>query len=166
MKRKKIVILVIGCVLLGLVGLRETGVVDANLYKSKLSTLQSATEGETYLGEEKHFSYHLIIKRKNQTLHSQIYSYNNQLPIEIEATLEEPVYSGNCGLPLSKDFKMAYQCEFTTMEPLSEHTIKGKIQGEVTAVIYGLCSRRKAKELAFEEAKKQIISYFQNQPNL
>src|SRR5215469_4477062 len=161
MKRKKIAILVIGSVLLGVAVLRETGAIDASVYKSNLSVSQTTTKSDTYSGDEKHFSYHLTIKHTNQTLQSQTYSYNNLLPIEIEATLEDPVYSGNCILPLIKNFKMAYQCEFTTVGPSSEHKIKGKIQGEVTAVIHGLCSRRKAKELAFEEAKKQIISYFQ-----
>src|SRR5215467_2672828 len=106
MNRKKIAILVIGSVLLGLAVLRETGVVDANLYKSNLTASQSATKGDTYSGAEKHFSYHLTIKHKNQTLQSQTFSYNNLLPIEIEATLDDPVYSGNCILPLIKNFKM------------------------------------------------------------
>jgi len=116
-------------------------------------------------GHEKHFSYHLTVKHKNETLHNHTYLYNNLPLIEIEATLEDPVYSGNCVWPLVKNFKMTYQCKFTTTKSPSGHTVNGQIEGEVTARIHGLCSRRKAKELAFEEAKKQIASYFQEQLN-
>ena len=166
MKRKKLTLLVIGCVLLCLVVLREIGVVDVNLYKSILSTSQSSTKSQTNPGENKHFSYHLIVKHKLETLFRHTYMYDNLPPIEIEATQEAPVYSGNYVLPFVKNFKMTYQCEFTTTKSPSGHTVEGQLKGEVTAKVHGFCSRMKAKELAFEEAKKQIASYFQTQLNL
>lgn len=131
-----------------------------------MSSSQSTSKSQTNPGKEKHFSYHLAIKYKNMTLHSHTHLYNNLPTIEIEATLEEPVYSGNIALPLIKNFKMTYQCKFTTIKSTSGHTVDGKIEGKVTAKIHGLCSHRKAKDLAFEEAKKKIASYFQKQLNL
>ena len=166
MMRKKTALIVAGCLLLCLVVLREIGVIDANLYRSTLSATQTAVIGQTSRGEEKHFSYHLTIKQKNKTLDSHSHSYNNLPPIEIEATLEEPVYSGNCTLPFMKNFRMKYVCEFTTATSPTERTVHGKIDGEVTAKIQGLCSRRKARALAFEEAKKQVASYLQQQLDL
>jgi len=166
MKRKKLALLVICCLLLSFVVLREIGVVDVNLYKSILSASQSASMDQSGPSQEKHFSYHLTIKYKNKILHNDTHLYNNLPPIEIEATLEEPVYSGNCVLPLVKTFKMTYQCEFITTKSSSGRTVEGTVEGEVTAKVHGLCSRRKAKELTFEEAKKQIVSYFQKQLNV
>ena len=166
MTRKKIALIVIGCVVLCLVVLRESGVVDANLYKSTLSTTQTAVIAQTNRGEEKHFSYHLALRHKNATLDEHLHSYNNLPPIEIEATLEEPFYSGNCSLPFTKNFRMTYLCKFTTVKSPTDRTVHGKIDGEVTAKIHGLCSRRKARELAFEEAKKQVVSYLQQQLDL
>lgn len=165
MKRNNIALLGISLVLPGIVALRELGVVDADLYASRLSASQSATLGGTHHGDNERFSYGLTIKYKDQTIHSQTQSYNDLALVEIEATLEEPVYSGICALPLNKDFKLAYQCRFTTVRSPSERAINGRIEGEVAVVIQGICSRRKAKELAFEEARTQIIAYFQNQLN-
>ena len=55
---------------------------------------------------------------------------------------------------------MTYLCKFTTVKSSSGHEVEGKIKGEVEGEIHGYCSCRKAKELAFAEAKKQITSYF------
>jgi hypothetical protein len=166
MMRKRRALIVIGCLLLCFVVLREIGVVDTNLYKSTLSASQTAVIAQTSRGEEKHFSYHLAIKHENEMVDNHSHSYNNLPPIEIEATLEEPVYSGNCTLPFMKNFRMTYLCTFTTVKSPTERLVHGKINGEVTARIHGLCSRRKARELAFEEAKRQVVSYLQQQLNL
>jgi hypothetical protein len=96
-----------------------------------------------------------------KTLANSTHSYNNLPPIEIEAVLDEPIYSGNYVLPLVKNFKMTYLCKFTTTKSSSGHEVEGKIKGEVEGKIRGYCSRRKAKELVFAEAEKQITSYFQ-----
>jgi hypothetical protein len=165
MKRKKLALLVLGCVFLCLVILREIGLVDVNLYKSMLSTSQSSNMTQVNRGQEEHFRYHLTIKHNSETLHNHTHSYDNLPRIDIEVVLEEPSYSGNWVLPLVKTFKMTYQCEFTTKDTQNVHAVNGNIEGEVTAKIHGLCSRRKAKDLAFEEAKKQIASYFQKQFN-
>ena len=164
MKKHMRILLVIGCAILCLEGLREFGVLDVNLYKSALSASQSATIAQSYTGEESHFSYHLTVNYRNAPLYADMHSYNNDVsPIEIAATFDEPVYSGNSLLPLAKDFKMTYQCKFTSAKSPGGRNVHGQIGGEVKAQIYGLCSRRKARELAFSEARQEIISYFQKQ---
>lgn len=165
MKQKKTILLALGCAFLGFLVLREVGVLDANFYQSKLSAAQSASMMQSHPGGEKHFSYHLTIKHGSETIHRHTHSSNNLPSIEIEATLAEPVYSGNDAWPLLKNFEMTYQCEFATAKPPQGHTVEGKIKGKVTATIYGLCSRRKARELAFEQAKQKIIAYYQTQLN-
>ncbi|GAB6091651.1 hypothetical protein [Spirochaeta dissipatitropha] len=158
MNKKKLSLIAIGCVLLCLVVLREIGVVDLNLYISTLSTSQVATRYNTYPEQEQQFSYQLIVTQNNETLFDYTHIYNNQPPIQINGVLDEPIYSGNFVLPLVKNFRMTYQCEFNTTNSPDGHTVSGKIEGEVTAEIFGFCSRRKAKELAFEKVMKQMIS--------
>lgn len=165
MTKKKTALLVLGCVFLVLVVLPELGVLDINVYQSKRTAAQSVSLSQIHPGGEKHFSYHLTIKYKGETVHSQTHTYNNLPPIEIEGTLEEPVYSGNDVWPLVKNFEMVYRGAFTTAKPPQGHTVEGTIKGKVTTEIYGFCSRRKARELAFEEAKKQMASYFKKQLN-
>lgn len=162
MKRKKLflALIVICGLLLGLGVLREVGVVDAAWYKSKMSTSQFTSKAQS---GPKELSYRLTIKHRDETLQNLSHSSNGRPPIDIEATLDEPVYSGNAGMPLVKNFKMKYQCTFKTPNPVDQQDVSGKIEGEVTAAIHGLCSRRKARELAFAEAKKQIMEYFQKQ---
>lgn len=167
MKREgRRVLLIICCVLLCLVILREIGIVDVHLYKSVLLASQSATKTHLHTGQEKQVSYHLTVKHRRETFHTHTHSYNNLPPIEIEAVLEEPVYSGNFSLPLIKNFKMPYLCAYETTNSPSGSQISGRIEGEVNVSIRGFCSRRKAKEVALQEAKKQITSYFQKQFNL
>lgn len=165
MKKKKKILRAIGCAFLALVLLREVGVLDLNFYQSKLSASQSSTLSQMRPGGRKQFSYHLTMKYGNKTIGRQTHTYNNLPPIEMEATLEEPVYSGNDVLPLAKHFDMTYRFKLTTAKPPQEHTVAGEINGKVTATIYGFCSRRKARELAFKEAKEQITSYLQSQLN-
>ena len=108
MTKKRIALIGVGCLFLCLVVLREIGVIDVNLYRSALAVSQTATMGQTTRGAENHFSYHLAVKSQNETLGSYFHSYNNLPPIEVEATLEEPVYSGNYLLPFAKTFRMTF----------------------------------------------------------
>ena len=161
MKRGKRILLIVLCVLLCLFVLREIGIVDVNLYKSRLSNKYSHTKNHVNLGQEKHFSYHVTLKQGSEIIGNYQHSYDNLPQVEIEAVLDEPIYSGNYALPFVKNFKMTYLCNFTTMKSAGGHEIKGQIKGEVEGEIRGFCSRRKAKELAFEKAKKQMTDFCQ-----
>lgn len=163
MKRKKLSLVIICALLLCLAALREIGIFDVHLYKSFISTSQSFTKSHANIGQEEKFSYHLEVKHNQKILHSYMHTHGNLPKIEIEAVIKEPVYTGNVAMPLIKQFNMTYLCEFTTKESTGRHTVNGKIEGKVAAKIRGLCSRKKAKELAFNEAIKNIISYFQDQ---
>src|SRR6516165_8434505 len=98
MKKRTIALLVAGGLLLCLLALREIGAVDANLYKLALSSSQVAAMADKVVGGEKHFSYRLTLKCGDKTLDGHQH-FDNDLPsIDIEATLDEPVYTGNCAL--------------------------------------------------------------------
>jgi hypothetical protein len=159
--KKKPAVLAIAGVFVGLVVLRETGAVDVNLYKSELSNSQAATKSETNPGTDKHFNYFYNLKQKEKLLSVGLHSSADPHPLQIAATLEDPVYSGNWLMPFAKNFKMTYRCQYITVDSPNGHTVQGKIEGEVQAEIYGFCSQRKARALAFESAKKQIVDYLQ-----
>ncbi|MHC4552780.1 MAG: hypothetical protein ACYSUT_08440 [Planctomycetota bacterium] len=159
MKKKKLALLIIFCLLLSFFALRAVGIVDVNLYKSMLSCSHSITKSTVNPSQEKQFSYQVILKHGDKILENYSRSYNNHPPIKIEAILDDPIYSGNYSLPLVKNFKMTYLCTFTTTESSDGHEVEGKIKGKVEGEIQGFCSCKKAKELAFEEAKKEITSY-------
>ena len=161
MKRGKSVLLIVFCVLICLVVLREIGIVDVNLYKSRLSNNYSHTMSRVNPGREKHFSYNVTLKKGSEVIGNYQHSLENLPGVEIEAVLGEPIYSGNYALPFVKDFRMTYVCEFTTTKSAGGHEVEGQIKGEVEGKIHGFCSRKKAKGLAFAEAEKQIASFFQ-----
>lgn len=163
MKSRKWGLLIAGALILCFVVLREIGVIDVNWYKSMLSASQKVSLSEQYSGHQKHFSYDLTIQYKSQTLKRHSHAYDNQPPIEIKAVIEEPVYSGSYVWPLVKNFTMTYRCTFDTTNSQGGRKVAGKIEGEIKATVHGLCSQRKAKELAFGEAKNQIVTYLQTQ---
>jgi hypothetical protein len=160
MKKKKLILFIVFCTLLCLLIFREIGIVNINLYKSTLSNSSSSIKRQINHGQEKNFSHIVNLQHNGRQIDTSTHFFNNLEPIKIEAILEEVVYSGNYYLPLVKNFKMTYQCTYRTVESANGHKVEGKITGEMKGRIQGFCSRRKAKELAFFEAKKQIMSYF------
>jgi len=168
MKIQKPILLVIFSIIALLFVLREFGIWNANLYKSNLSVEQSAHKTQqTKSGDDKYFSYHLVIKDSSQTIFETTHYYETNKPIDIVAILDAPVYSGNYKLPFVKSFEMSYACSFSThTNSPSDRRIEGKVEGNVDTNIRGLCSRQKAKQIAYEKAKDQIQSYFKNQMNL
>lgn len=162
-QRKKKVFLITGVIVLCLIVLREIGIVDVNLYKSAIRSNYTASKSQHNLGSEKRFSYVVKIKYEQETISSFTHNHDNLPQIEIEVILEKPIYSGNFAMPLIKNFRMTYRCAFSTTESPSGLMVNGSINGDITAKIQGICSRSKAKALAFEDAKKQIQSYLQKQ---
>ena len=165
-RKKKKILLIIGCAFLCLVVLREFGILDVNLHKSLFSTSQFVIKRYENAGEKtKHFSYSVTVKHQNEIVFTHTQIHDNLPPIEVEVIINKPVYQGNFFMPLIKDFKMSYLGEYKTTDSPNGYGLNGEIKGDVTAKILGLCSRKKAKDLAFNEAKKQIESYFQSQFN-
>ncbi|MBI4881429.1 MAG: hypothetical protein HY812_17470 [Planctomycetes bacterium] len=78
-------------------------------------------------------------------------------------TMQEPCYSGNLVLPLYKSFTMNYECQVEGRARAGGDDVRGMISGEVKAKIYGLCSRQRAKEMAREEANREIRQYLLEQ---
>lgn len=165
MTRRKQIILIVCCVLLCLIILREIGIIDVHLYQSTLSATHSASVQKSRPGNDENFSYHVTIEYKNTPIYNHTYVYSDLPLIKIKGILQKPTYSGNYLLPLSKNFKMSYVCTFATTESPTGQNVEGKIEGEIVTKILGLCSQRKAKQLSLEEAQKHIQSYLKKQLN-
>ncbi len=159
MKKFHIILLIVCCLLWFLIILRGLGIVDINFYQSMLSSQYSASKSQVNPGKEKNFSYHVTLKYKDKTLDSHFHLYDTNSPVEILAELDKVSYSGNYFLPLIKNFKMTYLCNIKTLESSNKNKVVGKIEGVVEGKIFGFCSRAKAKEIVFNEAKKNITSY-------
>lgn len=164
MKRKPILIAIV-LLLLTLVILRETGILGINFYRSELKTKHTALQTVEQQGDTRPISYHLTVKYRNKTFFESTHTSDNPSPVEVEAMLEEPTYTGNTWLPFSKNFEMVYLCTFTATKAPAELKAEGKIEGKVTATIRGLCSRAQARDLTLQEAKNYIQSYFQKEFN-
>ncbi len=164
---KKRVLIVLSGLLILLFILREVGILNVNLYTSAISASQKASMSHSHASSEEEgaFSYHLTVKHGKDTLFEHTLTHDGMPPIEIKVVLDEPEYSGNYVAPLFKNFTMPYHCTFSTPDSKGNHEIDGKIDGEVNARIRGLCSRAKAKQLAFDYAKDQITEYLTKQLN-
>ena len=161
MKKGKWILLIIVGLLLCLMILREAGIIHVNVYKSMFSSSHSSSKSRVNIGQQEGFSYHVTLKCADQIIGDYMHTYNNLPPIEIEAVLDEPVYSGSYAVPLVKHIKMTYQCSYKTTRSSDGREVDGQIKGQVEGRIDGFCSRNYAKQLAFNQAKKQIATYLQ-----
>jgi len=130
-----------------------------------MSSSQHASKNYESSGDESNFSYYLVMKHNDETIHSHTHIYNDKPQITIVAALEEPVYSGNYYLPFVKNFKMTYQCVYKTTKSESGQSVQGEIGGEISAEFSGLCTRKKAKELVFDHARKNVKKYLKDNLN-
>ena len=102
-KKKKL--LIICCVFVLFVILRDFDIIDLNAYSFQMSSMQSSGKTQTNVAQGKGFSYHLVVKYKSETIFNHTHTHDGMpQSIEIEANLQEPVYSGYYALPLFKDF--------------------------------------------------------------
>jgi hypothetical protein len=137
---------------------REIGWLDFNLHTSNISATHAAVLNRSQLRDEDRFSYNFSLLHGGEVL----YTYNNTVhgsaPLVIDAVLETPLYTGNTTIPLVRDFKMEYVCNFSTVKSPDDSSLSGSISGTVNARILGLCSRRTARQLALDSATKYIQS--------
>jgi hypothetical protein len=159
MTRTRIILLIIALVVVLLLVARETGVVRLNASVNAFNTSQSAHHTRTHAGEAQPLSYDITLTRAGKTWMEHRRIILGSPRVHIDGELTDITYTGNDWLPLYKSFTMTYQCDFTTPADEESHTVKGSISGEVQARLTGPTTRREARRLALEEAKKQIREY-------
>lgn len=90
---------------------------------------------------------------------------DNEEPVPVVVKIEEYNFTGNYFIPFFKKFTTAYKCTFKTPNMSSdnvfteENQISGEVEGTVVSEIMGICSIKKAKELAIEKAFNSMKDY-------
>ena len=153
--------LIVGCVVLCLILLREVGILDVSKYQSTLSTTFDSSAITIYQGKAHEIGFTMTLSCDGETIFARNYIRGDTQPIVVKAILTAPIYTGNTFLPFVKNFTALYTCEYSTVDSPTGHELSGTISGDIDASIIGLCTRRKAKALAFEAILKNIESRFE-----
>ncbi|MFC1762488.1 hypothetical protein ACFL6U_10460 [Planctomycetota bacterium] len=161
-RRRRLLIVGIVFLFIGLGIVVEAGWVDLPLRKALLSTSRSFSKVDRHASEGEAFSYHLSLRFGPETLFEHTYIYFGRAPLEIRATLEIPDCTGYDRLPLFKSFTMTYLCKFTSTETSQSPRIEGKMEGAVKAKIVGFCASAKARDIAFAEVTEQVSAYLRD----
>ena len=163
MKRKRWLLLVVVAFLLLVIFLRELGVLDWNLYKSEVATDRVATSVlNTPVGAGPAVSYDLSISYESEQISTTSHRVGGTPTLEIDVDLV-PTVSGNYWVPFYKSFSVEYSTSFESSAEDTQYSLHGDITGSVDLTIIGLCTRRKALELAREEIVGGTQDYFEDQ---
>ncbi len=156
--RLALVLLAFLCVLL-LVA-RETSSLRLNAHTTQMSRSQSSHWAVSNHDGGNGLGYDIKLLRNGRAWMEHRRVILGQPRIQIEGELKDVVYAGTDWMPLYKNFSMTYVCDFAT--PPSEEvgpSLQGSISGEIEIRITGFCSRREARRIAMNEAKKGIREY-------
>jgi hypothetical protein len=146
--------------LVTVIGLRLAGVFNFDIYKASFETAHSAQSSFTPGDEDKTANYHFTVQYDGESLSDHILRHGAGPMLEVTATVDEPTVSGGMSQPFVKHFSMEVPCHFSSPDTPGQPRFKGNAKVVVKAKIHGLCSARKARELAFAEAKKTLGTYF------
>jgi hypothetical protein len=89
----------------------------------------------------------------------------NQELVPVIVKIEEYNFTGNYFMPFYKKFTTTYKCIFKTSDMSTdnvftgENQISGEVEGTVVLKIRGICSIKKAKDLAKEKAFNSMKDY-------
>jgi hypothetical protein len=148
--------------------LRESGALEWNLYRSQASTDRVAMFGVATPGEgNEGVSYDLRIYYDGELVETHSYRYGDKPVLAVDLELA-PTLSGNDWTPLYKSFSVEFSTSFASSAQGGQYSVEGEINGTTEMTITGLCTRRKARELAREEVVKSVreglVEQLDNQP--
>ncbi|MCB2290883.1 hypothetical protein LGK97_14140 [Clostridium sp. CS001] len=159
-KKRRILLLILIFILL-LIVLRLVGVIDFNLYSSSINSNQTASIANS----KKTGKYRIEFEYNNKNIYTHIIMNDNQELVSVIVKIEEYNFTGNYFMPFYKKFTTTYECTFKTSNMntdnifTEENQISGKIEGAVVSEIKGICSIKKAKNLAIEKAVNSMKAY-------
>ena len=159
-KKRRILLLILSFLLL-LNILRLVGIINFNLYSSSINSNQTASTANS----KKLGSYKVEFEYNNKVIYTHIIMTDNEVPVPVIVKIEEYNFSGNYYMPFYKKFTTTYKCTFRTSNMSTDNTftgenqISGKVEGTAVSEIKGICSSKKAKELATEKAFNSIKDY-------
>jgi hypothetical protein len=141
--------------------LRLAGIIDLNLYSSSINSNQTASIAYS----KKLGSYKVEFEYNNKVIDTHIIMTDNEEPVPVIVKIEEYNLDGNYYMPFYKKFTITYKCTFRTSNMsddnvfTEESQISGKVEGTVVSEIKGICSSKKAKDLATEKAFNSMKDY-------
>jgi hypothetical protein len=159
-KKRRILLLILIFVLL-LNVLRLIGIIDFDLYSSNINSNQNASIANS----KKLGNYRIEFEHNNKKIYTHVIMSDNEEPVPVVVKIEEYNFTGNYFIPFFKKFTTAYKCTFKTPNMSSdnvfteENQISGEVEGTVVSEIMGICSIKKAKELAIEKAFNSMKDY-------
>ena len=161
--KKRVLILVVVAALLLIVFLRELGIINLNFYQSEVATDRVATAALTMpRGDDAPVSYDLDITYDGESISSIGSHIVGRPALDIRADLVHSV-SGNYWAPLYKSFTVEFSTSFESSTPDGKYAFDGDITGSTRLTIIGLCTRRKALELARLEIVETSEGFFREQ---
>jgi hypothetical protein len=159
-KKRRILLLILIFVLL-LIVLRLVGIIDFNLYSSSINSNQTASIANS----KKLGKYRIEFEHNNKNIYTHIIMNDNQELVPVIVKIEEYNFTGNYFIPFYKKFTTTYKCTCKTSNMSTdniftvENQISGKVEGTVVSEIKGICSIKKAKNLAIEKAFNSMKDY-------
>ena len=162
-KKRRILLLVPIFILLMIV-LRLAGIIDFNLYSSSINSNQTASIANS----KKSGKYIVEFEYNNKNIYTHNIMNDNEELIPVIVKIEEYNFTGNYFMPFYKKFTTTYKCTFKTSNMSTdnvftkENQISGKVEGNVVSEIKGICSIKKAKDIAIEKAFNSVKDYVIN----
>jgi hypothetical protein len=163
-KRWIVVLLVaVGLLLILLFVLRELGTVSFDLYTSEAATERTGTfMGSFPTGDDPSLSYDLTLSYDGEPLsYSSVHVMDKPvLDINVDVI---PTVLGSPGMPLYKSFSVEFSAPWESSTPDGMYSLSGNVTGSTQMKIIGLCTRRKALELAQDEIMNNVDTYLTEQ---
>jgi hypothetical protein len=162
-KKRRILLLVPIFILLMIV-LRLAGIIDFNLYSSSINSNQTASIANS----KKSGKYIVEFEYNNKNIYTHYIMNDNEELIPVIVKIEEYNFTGDYFMPFYKKFTTTYKCTFKTSNMSTdnvftkENQISGKVEGTVVSEIKGICSIKKAKDIAIEKAFNSVKDYVIN----
>jgi hypothetical protein len=159
-KKRRILLLILIFVLL-LNVLRLIGIIDFNLYSSSINSNQNASIANS----KKLGNYKIEFEYNNKKIYTHDILNDNEELVPVIVKIEEYNFTGNYFIPFFKKFTTTYKCTFKTPSMsidnvfTEENQISGEVEGAVVSEIKGICSIKKAKDLAIEKAFNSMKDY-------
>jgi hypothetical protein len=150
----------IALILLVFVGFRLAGVFNFDIYKAAFETSHAAQSCFSPGDEDKTANYHFVVQYGGETLSEHTCRHGNGPMLNVTAIMDEPKVTGAMGRPFLKQFSMEVPCHFASPKTAGQPSLKGDAKVVVKAKVYGLCTARKARQLALTEARKTLDAYF------
>lgn len=160
LKKRQLLLLTLIIILVIFI-LRLVGILDFNFYSSSIKSNQVASIASSKMSG----NYSIEFEQNDKNIYTHLVMNDSQEVVPVIVKIEAYTFTGNYFMPFYKKFTTTYECTFKTSSMgadnvfTNENQISGKVQGTVAAEIKGICSIKKAKDLAMEKAFNSMKDY-------